>query len=168
MEFLLNAPLLVLLGIATLLDWRANTIPNVLTFGGAVFGVILHGTLGGLPGLGIAAAGWAVCLACFMPLYMGGGMAAGDVKLMAAVGAFVGPTLGITACMFSLIAGGVIGVFCMIVRRRDVESFDADISGRMRAVLKTRIPYAGAIAAGTSFMVLVPSAVPPMLQSGVL
>lgn len=166
MEIIIATPLLVLLGVATLLDWRANTIPNVLTLGGAVFGLILHGTLDGAPGVGLALAGWALCLACFLPLYMGGGMAAGDVKLMAMVGAFVGPFVGIAACMSSLIAGGVIGVACMVLKRDQGTQIDGDSTGSMRAVMKTRIPYAGAIASGTSLIVLVPSIVPPALQSG--
>jgi prepilin peptidase CpaA len=166
MEILIVIPLLVLLGVATILDWRTTTIPNTLTFGGALFGLVLQATLDGVPGLGVAAAGWALCLVCFLPLYMAGGMAAGDVKLMATVGAFVGPAVGIAACMFSLIAGGIIGIACIIYRRYTMPELDVDATGSMRALLKTRIPYAGAIAAGTSFIVLVPSVVPPALQFG--
>lgn len=163
MEVLIIIPLLVLLGVATFFDWSTNTIPNVLTFGGAVFALVLQGTLNGIPGLGLGIAGWLICLACFLPLYMGGGMAAGDVKLIAAVGAFVGPVFGLGACLYSLIAGGLIGLVCIVFARARAGTAAPDHASAIRTVLKTRIPYAGAIAAGTSFIVLVPSAMPPVL-----
>jgi len=155
-------PLLAILLIATVFDWRERKIPNVLTFGGAIFAFALHLSLGGAAALLLAVAGWGACLACFLPFYVRGGMAAGDVKLMAAVGAFVGPLAGFFACLFSLIAGGVIAlisVACIWASSRINRSGRFDI----RAAMRTRIPYAGAIASGTSLVVLVPSIVPSAL-----
>jgi prepilin peptidase CpaA len=46
----------------------------------------------------------------FLPLYMLRGMAAGDVKLMAAVGAFSGPTLAFHICCLTWLIGGVMAL----------------------------------------------------------
>ena len=164
-HILIIVPLLLILGAATLLDWREHKIPNVLTFGAALFGLILQGSLNGPAGLGLAAAGWIVCLVCFLPFYVNGGMAAGDVKLMAAVGAFIGPAAGIFACLFTLIAGGLIGLasIACVWSARQLASSSSEAGIDLRAALRTRIPYAGAIAAGTSFVLLVPGVIPASL-----
>lgn len=156
-------PLLVILAFATIFDWREHKIPNVLTFGSALFAFVLHATLDGAAGAFLAIAGWIGCLICFLPFYARGGMAAGDVKLMAAVGAFVGPVTGLFACLFSLVAGGVIAVLTLAcvwsAARLSASPFHAQVD--LRSALRRRIPYAGAIAAGTSVVLLVPAAVPP-------
>ena len=164
-NFLITVPLLLILSIAALCDWRTHKIPNVLTFGAALFGLILQSTVNGAPGLAMAASGWVVCLVCFLPFYARGGMAAGDVKLMAAAGAFIGPVSGVVACVFTLIAGGVIGLIYLAVRWSAGCIANSNGAGTivLRDALRTRIPYAGAIAMGTSFVLLVPSVIPPAL-----
>ena len=100
--------MLSMLALATSTDFVDRRIPNGLSLGGAVVGFAVHAYLFGRTGLGLSLLGWAVCLACFMPLYLGHGMAAGDVKLMAMVGAFLGPIDGFIACLFTLIAGATL------------------------------------------------------------
>ncbi len=123
----------------------------------------LQVSISGLPGLAVAAAGWLVCLLCFLPFYIKGGMAAGDVKLMAAVGAFIGPVPGVIACAFTLVAGGVIGLLTLACARGHLRPAGSSAEGgsAVREALRTRIPYAGAIAAGTSVVLLFPSLIPP-------
>lgn len=164
-EALIAAPLMLILGIATIWDWREQKIPNVLSFGAALFGIVLQGSLHGASGALFAAGGWVVCLVCFLPFYLRGGMAAGDVKLMAAAGAFLGPMPGFFACLFTLIAGGLIAVVSLACLRFGLPlGFPADSAvGTRAAAMRIRIPYAGAIAAGTSFVLLVPSVVPSAL-----
>jgi prepilin peptidase CpaA len=159
-------PVLLILAVATIVDWRVHKLPNVLTFGSAVFAFALQWSLNGGTGLLIAAAGWAGCLICFLPFYAKGGMAAGDVKLMAAVGAFVGPVVGLTASVFSLIAGGLIALSTVAALWGPAAlSGNSEASrGALRDALSKRIPYAGAIAAGTSFVLLVPAVVPPVFN----
>ena len=96
--------------VAAAWDLRTRKIPNVLTFGTATAAVLLHGLTGGLAGAGMALAGWAVGLALFLPLFALGGMGAGDVKLLAAVGACVGPLAVVWVALFTSIAGGVLAV----------------------------------------------------------
>jgi prepilin peptidase CpaA len=164
-QFLLTAPLLLILGVATLMDWRQCRIPNVLSFGAALFGLVLQGTVNGAEGLLSGVGGWLVCFLFFLPFYAKGGMAAGDVKLMAAVGTFLGPFLGFFACIFSLTAGGLIGVASIAIAwsSSHLASSAGDNDFALRNALRTRIPYAGAIAAGTSITLLFPSLIPAAL-----
>ena len=152
-QIITAVPLLVLLAIATLIDWREHSIPNALSLGGALFGFILQASMNGPIGLVVAASGWGLCLVCFLPFYMSGGMAAGDVKLMAAVGAFLGPIGGISACVCTLVVGALIGLVCLgyeSLLRSSGSGSHASPAAALRSGLRARIPYAGAIAAGTA------------------
>lgn len=96
--------------IATVWDLKSRRIPNGLTFGAALIAIAVNGYLYGLSGAGAAVAGWLIGVAFFLPIFALGGMGAGDVKLLAALGAWLGPVLVAWVALFSLIAGGVIGV----------------------------------------------------------
>ncbi len=95
---------------AVVWDLSTRRIPNVITFGAALLALIVHGYLGGWPGIGTCLAGWAVGVAFFFPLFALGGMGAGDVKLLGALGAWLGPISVIWVALFAGIAGGVMGV----------------------------------------------------------
>lgn len=97
---------LVVAGLACLTDIRSRRIPNVLTLGAAAgaFGNFL--VTDGLRGLGWSAAGWAVGLAMFLPLFVLRGIGGGDVKLMAALGAWLGPVNAVWLALYSALAGG--------------------------------------------------------------
>lgn len=104
--------LLILLAIASVSDYRTFKIPNWLTAGGIVFALIYntavpfyrdHGFLWALGGLVI---GFLAMLPCYAIRVMG----AGDVKLMAMVGAFLGVSDVISAILYSLIVGGVAAI----------------------------------------------------------
>jgi prepilin peptidase CpaA len=105
--------LLLLLLAAAWSDIRSRRIPNILVFPGAIIGVLLHALLpqeaGGLGVLG-SLTGWGMGLALLLPLYLLRAMGAGDVKLMAMAGAFLGPqkTVGALVCVF--LAGGVLAL----------------------------------------------------------
>ena len=58
----------------------------------------------------VARRGGAGAGACCLPLYAIGGMGAGDVKLLAGVGAWVGPALTLGAFVASAVVGGVMAV----------------------------------------------------------
>lgn len=101
--------LATLLVIASISDYRTYQTPNWLTVSGIVFGLIYsilvpfsisYGFFWALGGLFI---GFFILL----PLYALGVMGAGDVKLMAMVGAFLGVTDTLYAVLFSFIAGGL-------------------------------------------------------------
>jgi prepilin peptidase CpaA len=153
-------PLLVILAVAVVTDARHRKIPNAISLGGAVLGVIAQCTLHGTAGLWLSMSGWVLCLAAFLPFYMVGGMAAGDVKLMAAVGAFLGPVDGLLAMIGALATGGIIGVACIaagVLRTgwRGGPKTDSYMTA-VRAISLQKIPYAGAIAFGAVLTVWQP------------
>ena len=100
----------VVAAFACISDLRTRKIPNVLTFGATAAAIVTHGITNGLTGIGFSAAGWAVGLALFLPLFLLRGMGAGDVKLLAALGAWVGPGAAVWLALWSAIAGGVLAV----------------------------------------------------------
>jgi prepilin peptidase CpaA len=112
----------VTIGVLVLIGWAAredlikNRIPNAITAAGAVAGVVLAYIAAGKSGLTDALGGALVGLAIFLPFYLLRGMGAGDVKLMAAAGAFVGTGGAFWAAALALIAGGTLAL-AIIARR---------------------------------------------------
>lgn len=102
---------LVLAGFAMLWDLRTRRIPNELTFGAAAIAMGYGLFIGGPWGLLMAVAGCVAGAALFFPLFALGGMGAGDVKLLAALGAWLGPVDAVWLAIFASIAGGVVAVF---------------------------------------------------------
>jgi prepilin peptidase CpaA len=96
--------------IAVVTDLKSRRIPNLLTLGAALTAVVVHGYVAGWSGIGMALAGWLVGAAFFFPIFALGGMGAGDVKLMAAVGAWLGPGAIVWVALYSSIAGGVMAL----------------------------------------------------------
>lgn len=92
---------------AAVCDIRTHRIPNVLTFGAAAAAVVFGTLEGGVGGLSQAVAGWFVGAVLFFPIFALGGMGAGDVKLLAALAAWLGPREALPLAMFSSMAGGV-------------------------------------------------------------
>jgi prepilin peptidase CpaA len=114
--------LVVILLSATYSDLREHRISNVLVLLAMFLGLAVQlGTLGS-PGIIQWAGGLGVGLAIFLPFYVGGGMGAGDVKLMAAVGGFLGPYMGAVACGFSLLAGLPLVGLALLSRRLSRQS----------------------------------------------
>ena len=95
---------------AVICDLRTRRIPNLLTFGAAFAGLCVHTYVGGWTALGVAAAGCLAGAALFFPFFALGGMGAGDVKLLGAIGAWVGPAAVVWVALFSSIAGGVMAL----------------------------------------------------------
>lgn len=96
--------------IACAFDLSTRRIPNVLTFGASLVALTLCLVTEGLPGLGSSAAGWLIGCALFLPLFLLRGLGAGDVKLLAALGAWVGPSTIVWTALYGAIAGGVMAV----------------------------------------------------------
>jgi Flp pilus assembly protein protease CpaA len=126
---------LVLQAAASDLAWRR--IPNVLVLSGLLLALALHWRLGGGGALldqGLAGAG--VGLLLFLPMYGLGGMAAGDVKLLAMAGSFVGPWQALQLALLSAMAGGLLALVCLQLALWRGRKADG-------------MPYAVAIAVGT-------------------
>lgn len=105
------------LGIAAIVtDVRERRIPNLLTFGGAAAALVAHAVGGGWDGALHAAAGWMVGCALFLPFFLLRGMGAGDVKLLAALGAWLGPGDALWVALYGSIAGGVLAIVVAIAQ----------------------------------------------------
>ena len=99
-------------GVAAVIDWRTGEIPNWLTFGGVIAGLLGNFVLGFRTGGlsdGGAAVGWSFAgvIACgFVPvlLFRVGGIGGGDLQLLLPVGALLRPTIGIEAELYSFVA----------------------------------------------------------------
>ena len=110
--------LTAMLVVAVITDLTIRKITNCLVLFGLIVSLLLQCFVaqgaGGLNWL----AGVAVAFACFIPLYILRGMAAGDVKLMMAVGGFLGYPLIITAVAYSYLAGGAIAICYVLFKGR--------------------------------------------------
>jgi prepilin peptidase CpaA len=103
-------PTLIVLAVATFTDLRSRRIPNWLVLPFLVAGLITCAILHGWHGLGQSFAGLAVGGFLFGVLSMMGGMGMGDVKLCAAIGAWIGPSQMLVALVLTAIAGGVMAL----------------------------------------------------------
>ncbi len=95
-------------------DMKTRRIPNYLTLGTAVAGLAYNFMSHGLWGLADGFCGILLGFACLILPYLWGGMGAGDVKALAALGAWLGPRLTLFLFCYMGIAGGVIAVGYLI------------------------------------------------------
>jgi len=96
---------------AAAIDLHRRKIPNWLTFGAWGLALPLQMVVQGAGHGALAwAGGWITGFAIFLPLYLLRGMAAGDVKLMAAVGALLGAPLAFEIALATFVIGGVWGL----------------------------------------------------------
>lgn len=105
-------------GTAAAIDLRTGRIPNPLTVTVAVAGVGLAAL--GLTGQSMAGAlvGAVLGFVLMLPGHIFGGTGAGDVKLLAALGTWLGPGGVLMAFLYSAIAGGLLAVAHAMKRRR--------------------------------------------------
>ena len=107
----LKSAVVVSVGIlACVTDLRSRRIPNVLTFGAAAAALVYGAVVGGWPGVASAALGWVVGAAAFFIPFALGGLGAGDVKLLAAMGAWLGPVGAFWLALYTGVAGGVMAL----------------------------------------------------------
>lgn len=122
----------VLLGCAAVTsDLRTRKIPNRITISAAAAGLALAALHGGWYGLAASIAGAVLGFLFFAFFFWMGGMGGGDVKLMAAFGALLGPSAIVPAAVLAAMAGGLMAIVALLAPRH----------------VRT-IPYAPAIVAG--------------------
>jgi prepilin peptidase CpaA len=114
-------PILVVLAASlglALIDVLRYKIYNVFTYPLLLAGLVYHGAVGGANGLAEALLGSLVGLGVLLPFYLLGGMGGGDVKLMAAFGAWLGLPLTFLVFLASSLAAGVYGLVLVLANRR--------------------------------------------------
>ena len=151
--------------VATVVDIRVRRIPNALT--ATMAGVGIGFAASGVSGvsLGASVVGLMLGFALMMPGHALGATGAGDVKLMAAVGAIVGPALVVSAFLFTAIAGGVLALAVAIRRKRLAVTIagtgrliaaPGDAKQEIRAATgSSRFAYGPAIAIGSVLAALI-------------
>ncbi|MCW5599723.1 MAG: prepilin peptidase [Nitrosomonas sp.] len=160
----------VILIFAAWQDIRHFRIPNLLIFSGVIIGILLNILLpqnfGGI-GMLASLAGFGVGLAILLPLYLLRALGAGDIKLMAMIGAFVGPADILMITVYVILAGGVLALAVVLLQGRLsklIDNFKLMLLMRLAASPITslpttdtisrsagKLPYGVAIAVGTLF-----------------
>jgi prepilin peptidase CpaA len=137
------------LAVAIPIDLRTHRIPNGLCLGILMTGAAVQFASMGVFGVWFALGGVAAGAMLFLPLYTLGGMGAGDVKLIAASGSFLGPFGVLIAAGLALVAGGAMAMGVMGFRAAAATRSGTPISAALHAARGTRFPFAAAIAIGT-------------------
>lgn len=130
--------LAILLTICVISDFKSRKIPNSIVGIGLVSGLTLSGlNLNGDISLLQSVLGLLVGLCMLLPVYMIGKMGAGDVKLLAMCGSFLGAEATLMAGLCAFLAGGFFALIWIF------------LVSKIQVVDK-RYPYAFAIATGTA------------------
>ena len=156
-----NIFLAVVLIISAIFDYKFRKVPNALIFPAVISGLVLAVGKEGAVGLSSSTAGVTSGMALLTVPYVKGGIGAGDVKLLGAIGAIKGPGFVLVSFLGAAIIGGIMALWrtAFIVKGSDMMILRESIktvyySGALSAlevpqyVLKERLPYAVAIAAG--------------------
>jgi prepilin peptidase CpaA len=104
--------------LAAWIDGRELKVPNWITLPMVLSGLVYSTSVGGLGGLGAGLLGMCVGLLTLLPLYSVGGMGAGDVKLMAGIGAWLGWKITFAAFCVSTVVGAVMAVLMVLWKRK--------------------------------------------------
>jgi len=157
-------PTLIVLGVATFTDLRSRRIPNWLVLPFMAAGCVVSAWLYGWHGAGQSLLGLGLGALLFGGLSLMGGMGMGDVKLCAAIGAWIGPAQLFTALVLTGLAGGLMAFGWAVYRGFLPDLFKSssallfgfkkrgmrlDPAHTLANPLAHKMPYAPAIAIGT-------------------
>ena len=98
-------------------DLYYRKIPNYLTFSTVILALFTYAIIGGLEGFLFSFYGLTIGFIIFLVPYLLGGMGAGDVKLMCAVGSVLGTSHIVASLIFIALIGGVISIIKIIQRK---------------------------------------------------
>jgi prepilin peptidase CpaA len=145
-------------------DVKSRRIPNFITFPCILLGLAMHLALGGWMQFLLALAAGLICGAAFLVFYIAGGMGAGDVKLMTAVGCIAGmPHVG-SLLILTAISGGAMAIVLalshgrlqqtisnvgVIASHHSQQGFAPHAELNLSNPATLRLPYALAIAGGS-------------------
>lgn len=124
--------------IAAVTDTRSQRIPNWLTFPPMIVAPIAYGLTEGLSGAANSVAGLFACGAIPYFIFRKGGMAGGDVKFFAAMGAVVGPSVGIEVEFWAVVAAAVISLIRLAMRKKLLRTFGATFYLALNPIMPRR------------------------------
>lgn len=151
--------LLIVLLICVITDLKSRTIYNVVIFPAMALAFLTHAFMNGWAGIGFSLLGFTLGLAILIIPFLLGGMGAGDVKLLALVGALQGAEFVFTAAVYMALIGSVMALAIVLFKKgvRDRLRFANYVLICMRFRLKPNMqgywtagayPYGVAIASG--------------------
>jgi prepilin peptidase CpaA len=164
-----NYLLIILLIICVVTDLKERKIYNKVLLPSFIIALTIHIFADGLSGLTSSILGALVGLSILLIPYLMGGMGAGDVKLLAVVGAINGIQFVLITTLYMAIAGGVIGIFILLFRKgfiyrlKQLYYFIAFrrqginmLIGIDKEAMSTTYPYGVAIAVGAVLAIIYP------------
>jgi prepilin peptidase CpaA len=159
--------LMGLLTTAIVTDLRSSRIPNWLTMPAMIFALAVHAWQHGLQGLLFSLFGLLTGLGLFLWLHLSGSIGAGDVKLMAAAGAMVGPEDAFLSALLAIMVGGFYALGAMVYQWGLISTVKklggtiqclalagGQVSWKQELALPFRLRYGVAIAGGTLLLQL--------------
>lgn len=114
--------LIIILAISFITDIKSRKILNIVTFPAMFIGLFYHTILSGTGGLSFSLLGLLTGLGLLIIPYLLGGMAAGDVKLLMAIGALQGTQFVIGSFLYIAIVGGIIALAILIKQKELLHS----------------------------------------------
>jgi prepilin peptidase CpaA len=144
-------------GVAAVADVMSRRIPNWVTFGTLLLGVLLNTWLHGVDGAIAAIVGAALGLGLLLPFYAMGVMGAGDVKLLGALGAVLGPQMLVSVAVYGAVAGGLMSLVILAADGRLWSTLgNLIVLHRLPSRSGPTAPYAVAIASGVVLSLILP------------
>ena len=136
---LFDGALAIVVLFAAICDLRTRRIPNWLTVSGVLVGLAINVWSSGWSGTLASSAGMGLAMLVYLPLFAIRALGAGDVKLMAAVGAIAGPFPWFCIFVATCLVGGLLALALVISKRRLVQTLFNTLR-IAQALLKGRNP----------------------------
>lgn len=145
LDFYSCAAVLAFTSVALCIDLKSHRIPNWLTVSSALLGAIYHTTMGGTSGALLSLGGFGAGFGILLILWLIGGGGGGDVKMMGAVGAWLGalPTvlIFVGSAVFAIVCAIVLAV-CFRRIPSHAASSHLETAAAPPSALRQTIPYA--------------------------
>ena len=145
--------------LAAVIDVWSRRIPNWVTFGTLLAGVLINAWLHGFGGAINSLGGAALGLGMLLPFYAMRAIGAGDVKLLAAVGALVGPQALVSVAIYGALVGGAMSVFILVRRGLLTRTLGDMLNGTLPRRSGAKAPYGLAIASGVYLSLMLPAVI---------
>lgn len=167
-----NITLVIILMICIITDIKERKIYNKVIFPSLILALIAQLIVNGLDGLLFGVIGFLVGFFLLLIPYVMGGMGAGDVKLLALIGALKGPAFVVTTAIYMAVIGGIIALGILLFRKgvwNRLASITYAVAGFKSGIkiplsfnkesMQTTYPYGVAIAGGAIISLVLKSGV---------
>ncbi|WNF36972.1 prepilin peptidase [Bacillaceae bacterium IKA-2] len=154
--FWINILLLIVLVICLITDLKSRKIYNKVLFPTLVIAFVGHFMISGWAGVGSASLGFLLGLAILLIPFLLGGMGAGDVKLLAVIGALKGSAFVLTTAIYMALVGGIIALVIILSKKGRAKGLFYHFWAKKHGIdllyeksaLSATFPYGVAIVAG--------------------